>query len=101
MFYVGTQNPSLSSLKLILKDRITTFNECSYLIDYISMKEGLTGQFRIAGTLGALENFMGISPKRRDADKLAALFDRGMNKLRKTGQLKAIMGRYGLTDWKK
>ncbi len=101
VFYAATGNPSLINLKWILKERITTFNECSYLIDYISLKEGLAGKFDIAGTLGILENYMGISPKRPDSRKLTELFDQGMKKLRDTGCLDTILIGYGLKDWKK
>lgn len=101
VFYAETENPSLANLKKILEGKITTFNESSYVIDYLSLKEGLTGQFSIAGTLGVLENYMGISPKRRDAHKLAGIFDHGIKKLKSTGQLDTILSKYGLTDWKK
>ena len=98
VFYTATENPSLTNLKLILKKRITTFNECSYLIDYISWKEGLAGKFDTARTLGILENHMGFSPKRPDSRKLTVLFDQGIKKLRDTGRLDTILSGYVLKD---
>ncbi|MFZ3047471.1 MAG: transporter substrate-binding domain-containing protein [Desulfatirhabdiaceae bacterium] len=101
VFYADTETPSLTNLTMILEGKITTFNECSYLVDYISLKEGLTGKFGIAGNLGTLENYMGISPKRPDARKLAEIFNQGIKKLRNTGQLNTILSGYGLMDWEK
>lgn len=100
VFYAATENPSLTNLQWILEGKITTFNESSNLIDYLLLKEGLAGKFATAGTLGILENYLGISPKRTDAQKLTGIFDQGMKRLRSTGQLATILKRYGLTDWK-
>ncbi len=101
VFYAATEDPSLTNLQWILEGKVTTFNECASVIDYLTSKEGLEGKFDVAGTLGVLENYMGISPQRRDSRKLAELFDRGMKELRETGRLDAILGGYGLQDWKK
>jgi polar amino acid transport system substrate-binding protein len=65
------------------------------------LKKELAGKFDTAGTLGILENYMGISPKRPDSRKLTELFDQGMKKLRDTGRLDTILSGYGLKDWNK
>lgn len=101
VFYVASENPTLSNLKMIQTDRITTFNECSYVVEYIINKENLGPKFEVAGTLGILKNYMGISPKRPDVRELTAVFDVGIQRLRKTGRLSAILKDYGLADWQK
>jgi len=40
-----------------------------------------------------------LSPKHPQAKRLAELIDEGIARLRKSGELKTVMGRYGLTDW--
>lgn len=47
------------------------------------------------------ELYMAFSPKHPKSKELAAKFDAGIRELRKSGKLKAILGLYGLTDWKK
>lgn len=99
VYYLATKNPTLSNLEMILKGRVTTFNECSDVVDYIASKNGLTGKFDMAGSLGILKNYMGISPKRSDAQKIVYIFDREIKKLRNNGQLNHILSKYGLEDW--
>jgi polar amino acid transport system substrate-binding protein len=99
--YTGGVGASLANLKKILAGRIRTFNECSYLVDYLGMTAGITGQLEVAGTLGVLDNFMGFSPKHPNAQVLVGRFDEGIRKLRESGQLNRILDRYGLEDWQK
>jgi len=45
--------------------------------------------------------YVAFSPKHPKSKELAAKFDAGIKSLRSSGKLKAILGLYGLTDWKK
>ncbi len=65
------------------------------------MKEGITGQLEIAGTLGILKNYIGFSPKHPNAKTLINMYDQGIKKLRESGQLNQILSRYGVEDWVK
>ena len=44
--------------------------------------------------------YVAFSPQRKDARRLAELYDEGMDRLRASGELAAILARYGLVDWK-
>lgn len=44
--------------------------------------------------------YMAFSPKNPDAKELAAIFDRGLVRLREDGELEKIMHHYGLEDWR-
>lgn len=44
--------------------------------------------------------FVAFSPRRKDARRLADLYDEGIDRLRASGELAAILARYGLEDWK-
>jgi polar amino acid transport system substrate-binding protein len=43
---------------------------------------------------------MAFSPKRADAGRLKDIMSRGIRELKKTGRMREILERYGLTDWK-
>ena len=44
--------------------------------------------------------YVGFSPKRPEDSKiLARVFDQGISRLRRSGQLKLILDKYGLNDW--
>jgi polar amino acid transport system substrate-binding protein len=45
--------------------------------------------------------YVAFSPKNPKSKELAAKFDAGIKALRSNGKLHAILGLYGLTDWKK
>ena len=99
--YVGGVDATLINMRKILAGRITTFNECADLVDFIGMKEGIAHKFQSAGTLGIAKNYMGFSPKRADAKALADLFDKRIVQLRQSGELSRILAPYGVTDWVK
>ncbi|MCG8567336.1 MAG: hypothetical protein MI747_19875 [Desulfobacterales bacterium] len=99
--YVGGVNATLINLRKIMAGRITTYNECADLVDFIVMKEGIAHEFETAGTLGIAMNYVGFSPERADAKALAAFFDRKIVQLRQSGELSRILTPYGVTDWGK
>ena len=45
--------------------------------------------------------YVAFSPKNPKSKELAGKFDEGIKALRSSGKLRAILGLYGLTDWKK
>ena len=44
--------------------------------------------------------FVAFSPQRKDARRLAELYDEGIDRLRSSGELAVILASYGLKDWK-
>ena len=57
------------------------------------------------GDAGAVENsklelFMKFSPQKDTSQTYADIFDKGMAELRASGELKEILARYGMKDWK-
>jgi polar amino acid transport system substrate-binding protein len=59
------------------------------------------GQVVRAGASEEKEDiFIAFSPARKTSKTYARQFDEGLRKLRDSGRLKQILGRYGLVDWK-
>lgn len=66
-------------------------------------RSDLLAKLRMAGTASsAADIFVAFSPKNKArSQKLAQILDRGMESLRRSGRLQAILARYGLQDWVK
>lgn len=97
--YTAGEDATLINLKKLLAGRIRTFNECSDRVDYLAAKAGFIDKLGVAGSLGALDNYLGFSPLRSDHVTLLSIFDRGIVALRESGQLEKILSRYELKDW--
>jgi polar amino acid transport system substrate-binding protein len=73
----------------------------------VMMASLLSGKVPLKGVVSAgslkekSELYIAFSPKNPKSKELAAKFDAGIKELRSSGKLKAILGLYGLTDWKK
>lgn len=80
--------------------RIDTFLEDRTVADYFLRGSGQTGKFKQAGQLHAgTEVHIAFAPGLAEGRKLAALISEGVRDLRRTGELQAILSRYGVTDW--
>jgi len=72
----------------------------------VMMSSLLSGKIPVKGVVsaGALKEkanlYIAFSPKNPKSKELAAKFDAGIKELRSSGKLKAILGLYGLKDWK-
>lgn len=72
----------------------------------VMMSALLSGKVPLKGVVSAgsltdkAELYIAFSPKHPKSKELAAKFDTGIRELRSSGKLKAILGLYGLTDWK-
>lgn len=72
----------------------------------VMMSSLLSGKIPFKGIVsaGSLKDkanlYIAFSPKNPKSKELAAKFDAGIKDLRNSGKLQAILGLYGLTDWK-
>jgi polar amino acid transport system substrate-binding protein len=80
--------------------RIDAFLEDSTVAESFLRGSGQVGKFKEAGRLSAgTEVHLAFAPGRADSRELAALIDDGVRQLRRSGELQAILSRYGVTDW--
>lgn len=80
--------------------RIDAFLEDSTVATYFLRSSGQTGKFKEAGRLHAgTEVHLAFAPGLADSRELAALITDGVRELRRSGELQAILNRYGVTDW--
>jgi polar amino acid transport system substrate-binding protein len=63
-------------------------------------KLDLLSRVRVAGrTSDSQEIFIACTPAKPEGEAYAKMFDDGLRKLRSSGELAKILGRYGLRDW--
>lgn len=81
-------------------EKVVTYEECS-VIAYTSKTMGLSNQLVLAGSIAGPESiYIAFSPKNPKSAEYARLLSEGMTRLRKSGELKKLLTKYGLSDWK-
>lgn len=94
------------NIKKLESGRITTFVEDGNVFFNNIESLGLKGKFKSAGEVKVddpSENYIyiGFSPKNPKSKEYAKILSDGMDKMRASGELKKILAKYGLEDWKK
>lgn len=96
---VTGEQPLLINIRKLGAMRVDTLIENMQVMDYSLRKYRISG-IRLAGCDAPTPIYMAISPKREDAGKVASMLAVGIRKVRKTGKMREILARYGLSDWK-
>ncbi len=72
------------------------------MFSVFAMKNYIEDAVESAGQVGAPEPvFIAFSPANPRAKEYARILDEGMKKLRSSGRLEKILGKYGIKDWAK
>lgn len=83
---------------VVLMDKVSGRHAIQTAVEQGELEEGLV---KLLGCSGMPANlylaFSSIAPEM--SKKLAATFDKGIEELRKSGELKEILAKYGLQDW--
>lgn len=93
------ETPLQSGLKKLLARRSDVVVNNISVLRYTLKDLDLSEAFTVRPTGKQVPLFIGLSPKNPQTKRLAGLLDEGITRLRKSGELKAVMAAYGLTDW--
>ncbi len=86
-------------LRLLVVGRIDACLEDKNVAFYSVKKLGLLGKVMLAGKTDIDQAlYIAFSPKNKHSALYAKMFSEGLDALRESGQLKAILARYGLSD---
>ena len=97
---IGGNDALTVNLKKMQRDRVRVVVDDEYVVRYVlSLEPALADDVRKAGCDTSDPIFVGFTTKHPQAALWAKQFTDGLLKLRKSGQLTAILARYGLTDW--
>jgi polar amino acid transport system substrate-binding protein len=89
------------NLSKLLANRITIILEDAIVVGFVSRSLGLEKRIRAAGAIEP-RNRVGIAfAAKPTASRYARILSEGILKLRRTGELKTILDRYRVEDWKK
>ncbi|GEM_PF-315526 len=90
-----------TALNMMDRKRIDLFYNDVSVFNWKIKQKGLdSSQYKAFHTFRAGSLFIGFSPKSPNAQKYADLLDKGIAEMRDSGELKTILDKYGLKDWK-
>lgn len=85
----------------LLAGKVDVICEDSNVLFYRTNKSGIANQLKMTRDPDRLsEIYVAFSPKNPKSSEYAAILDAGITELRKSGKLKSILQKYGLSDWK-
>lgn len=84
------------NIQKLMGGRIDAYIEDRWVIEHYLKKVGKVGTLRSAGELPGEDIFVAFSPANPKSAVYAQLVDEGLRELRASGQLTAILGRYGV-----
>lgn len=93
-------NPLVSNIRKLQADRTEIVLENDTVFSYTSSMEKLLGKFISAGCLPDDKLFVSFSGKNPKSAEYVKIFNEGLEAMRKSGELKPILEKYGVTDWK-
>jgi polar amino acid transport system substrate-binding protein len=110
--YIASINSNIMSLKgneadmmhrltrLVDVDRATAFVQDVAVTEYFLKTEGMQGRYRAAGCMEAIPSMLGFAPNDSRTAGFVKDFDRQLVQMRASGELKQILDKYGISDWK-
>ena len=94
-------SPLEKNIKKLAADRIDATIEADPVFQFTASELKMQSQFRKAGSIALPEKaYIAFSPEIEASRKYADILSSGIEKLRKSGELKVILEKYGLNDWK-
>jgi polar amino acid transport system substrate-binding protein len=93
------ETPLQNSLRKLAFKRTDVVVNNEAVMHYTLRDMDMPEHFTIRPTGQQVPLFIGLSPKLNDVQQLADMIDQGIVRLRRSGELKRILDRYGLADW--
>ncbi len=98
---VAGDTPLETNIKKLSQKRLDAVIESPPVFWYTAAQMGLNDKIKSAGTaVKPKEAYIAFSPKLPSSKKYAKILSDGTAELRKSGELKTILEKYGLKDWK-
>ncbi len=95
----GTDNLTMRQIQMLQQKKINAFIENKNVLYYIVKKNAITG-IKEAGSRAGAKIYIAFSPKNPKSVEYAKILSDGMSEIRTSGELKKILDKYGLKDWK-
>lgn len=90
-----------NNISLLLDNKLDAVCDDTNVLYYKTNKMSVFNKLKMSQDTGNLTLiYLAFSPAHPNANEYAALLDKGITELRSNGKLKAILQKYGLSDWK-
>jgi len=97
---VASKNGLAQNFNNLELNRVNAILDEYRVVDWYLKNNNLTGKYQQAGCLEEVKMYVGFSPALEQSPRYATLFSQGIEALRRSGRLQAILAKYGLKDWK-
>ncbi|GAA0782326.1 transporter substrate-binding domain-containing protein [Roseibium denhamense] len=97
--YTGGARALEQNIRTLDRGRLDLIVEDINSFAYKAAELGLTDAFRLEETFTRDSLYLALSPAKPGSQTIAGHLTAGMQELRSSGELEAIMRKYGLTDW--
>lgn len=98
---VFSETPVLLNIKMLLADRFDVFIENEDVLLYKANEIGMLGEIVNVGNTGVSGRlYIAFSPNISKSKEYAAIFSRGIRKLKYSGALEKILDKYGIAYWR-
>ncbi len=102
IFFAFGEDPLKKNIQLLLFGRIDAIIETDLVFKHVATQMGVENKVKLAGIATEPDKaYIAFSPNLPESKEYAKILSEGMKELRKTGKLKDILLKYGLSDWKK
>lgn len=89
------------ALKMLLKGRINVYVESSWVLkNFLRQNKDFKKDIEIAGSVEPEDIFVAFSPALPKSKEYAKILGDGVKEMRANGELKKLLDRYELSDWK-
>ncbi len=92
--------PLLANIKKLVGGRIDATIEDMNVFNHTAKKMGMLDKVSMAGYSGKEKLYIAFSPANPKSKQYAEILSNGIDKMRNSGELKTILKKYGLLDWK-
>jgi polar amino acid transport system substrate-binding protein len=86
--------------KLVDIGRVTAFVQDVAVTEYFLKTEGMQGRYKTAGCMEGIASMLGFAPNDSRIAGFVIEFDQQVVKMRASGELRQILDKYGISDWK-
>lgn len=97
---VGGDNALDQNLKKLQAGRVDAVVDAKAVLQYKIGQLNMGEAVEFVGTVDPSLIYVAFSPAKPKSKEYAEIFDRGLAEMRASGQLRAILARYGLEEWK-
>jgi len=97
--YAGGVQALEQNIRTLLAGRLDMIVEDVNSFSFKASELGIGDQFRLERTFTEDNLYIALSPAKAHSHDIARALSSGMERLRRSGELETILGRYGLQDW--